>query len=73
MKCGRECAADIFAKHGEIAAKMKSAPGTPQIVFWPPTATKEWQYDYADWLYPSPERSVDEVWIADQNRRIERD
>ena len=23
----RECAADIFAKHGEIAAKMKPAPG----------------------------------------------
>ena len=27
MKSWRERAADIFAKHGEIAAKMKSAPG----------------------------------------------
>ena len=27
MKGWRERAADIFAKHGEIAAKMKSAPG----------------------------------------------
>ena len=27
MKGWREHAADIFAKHGEIAAKMKSAPG----------------------------------------------
>ena len=27
MKGWREYAADIFAKYGEIAAKMKSAPG----------------------------------------------
>ena len=27
MKGWRERAADIFAKHGKIAAKMKSAPG----------------------------------------------
>ena len=27
MKGWRERAADIFAKHGEIAAKKKSAPG----------------------------------------------
>ena len=27
MKGWRERAADIFTKHGEIAAKMKSAPG----------------------------------------------
>ena len=27
MKDRREHVADIFAKHGEIAAKMKSAPG----------------------------------------------
>ena len=27
MKGWRERAADIFIKHGEIAAKMKSAPG----------------------------------------------
>ena len=40
-------------------------------IFWPPAATKEWQYDYADWLYPSPELSVDGDWISDQQRRIE--
>ena len=27
MKGWHECAEDVFAKHGEIAAKMKSAPG----------------------------------------------
>ena len=42
-------------------------------IFWPPAATKEWQYDYADWLYPSPERSVAEDWISDQQRRLEHD
>ena len=42
-------------------------------IFWPPAATKEWQYDYADWLYPSPERSVAEGWISDQQRRLEHD
>jgi hypothetical protein len=39
-------------------------------IFWPPAPTREWQYDYADWLYPSPEESVDEAWIADQMARL---
>ena len=46
MKGWRERAADIFAKHGEIAAKMKSAPGplgflpsaaTRTVILFPPT------------------------------------
>jgi len=40
-------------------------------IFWPPAPTREWQYDYADWLYPSPEESVDEAWIADQAARLD--
>ena len=40
-------------------------------VFWPPAPTREWQYDYADWLYPSPDLSVDEDWIADQESRLQ--
>ena len=35
MKGWRERAADIFAKHGEIAAKMKSAPGPGPTVLAP--------------------------------------
>ena len=31
MKGWRERAADIFAKHGEIAAEMKSAPGPTDL------------------------------------------
>jgi len=45
----------------------------PQIergIFWPPAPTNEWQYDYADWLMPSPETSVSEAWIKDQMKRI---
>ena len=38
-------------------------------IFWPPAPTKEWTWDYADWLAPSPEESVDEAWIADQLER----
>lgn len=40
-------------------------------IFWPPAATKEWRYDYGDWLRPSPEESVDPAWIEDQARRLE--
>ena len=42
-------------------------------VFWPPAPTGEWKYDYDDWLYPSPEASVDEDWIADQVKRLAAD
>ena len=35
MKGWREYAADIFTKHGKIAAKMKSAPGPDPTVFSP--------------------------------------
>ena len=42
-------------------------------IFWPPAPTGEWKYDYDDWLYPSPEASVDEGWIADQVKRLEAD
>ena len=40
-------------------------------VFWPPSPTCEWRYDFADWLHPTPEQSVDECWIADQLKRKE--
>ena len=39
-------------------------------IFWPPSPTGEWKYDYADWLYPSPEASIAEGWIADQAARL---
>ena len=39
-------------------------------VFWPPSPAREWRHDYADWLSPSPEETVDEGWIADQLRRV---
>ncbi|MBO5751463.1 MAG: PD-(D/E)XK nuclease family protein [Kiritimatiellae bacterium] len=40
-------------------------------IFWPPGKNKEWEYEYASWLNPSPETTVSPEWIADQNRRIE--
>ena len=41
-----------------------------QGVFWPPSPKREWQWDYLDWLSPSPEETVDADWIADQERRV---
>jgi len=44
-------------------------PKIERGIFWPPAPTREWQYDYADWLMPNPEASVSEEWIADQEAR----
>jgi hypothetical protein len=38
-------------------------------IFWPPSPSREWAYDYGDWLMPSPEESVCEEWIKDQLER----
>ena len=40
-------------------------------VFWPPSPKGEWRYDFEDWLFPNPEASVDEDWLADQLKRQE--
>ena len=48
------------AKVRELIARMESG------IFWPPSPAGEWKWDYADWLRPSPEESVDEDWIKDQ-------
>ena len=41
-----------------------------QGVFWPPSPNREWQWDFADWIFNTPEESVDEAWLADQQRRL---
>lgn len=40
-----------------------------QGIFWPPTPKDEWRYDFKDWIFNTPLESVDEEWIADQERR----
>ena len=45
-------------------------PRIERGIFWPPSATRDWKWDYEDWLAPSPEETVDEAWIADQNARL---
>ena len=44
-------------------------PKIERGIFWPPAPSREWQYDYKDWLMPNPESSVSEEWIADQLAR----
>ena len=41
-------------------------------IFWPPSkgANAQWRWNYEQWLAPDPFQSVDERWIADQERRI---
>ena len=48
--------------------------GIERGVFWPPAETSaekaEWKFDFRDWIFGSPEDSVDPAWIADQLRRL---
>lgn len=55
----------------EAEAAIKALlPRIERGIFWPPSATRDWRWDYADWLDPSPEETVDEDWIADQQARL---
>ena len=38
-------------------------------IFWPPAPTAAWKWDFEDWIFNTPEESVDEAWLADQKRR----
>lgn len=55
----------------DAEAKVKElVDGIERGVFWPATDTSEWRWDFADWIFNSPEESVDPAWIADQLRRV---
>ena len=55
----------------DAEAKVKElVDGIERGVFWPATDTSEWRWDFADWMFNSPEESVDPAWIADQLRRL---
>ena len=41
-------------------------------VFWPPAPKDAWRWDFADWIFNTPEESVNAAWLADQARRVER-
>ena len=40
-------------------------------IFWPPGPKDVWRWDFAEWIFNTPEESVDEAWLADQKRRAE--
>ena len=48
----------------------KLVDGIERGVFWPAAESSEWKWDFKDWIFDSPEESVDPAWIADQERRI---
>ena len=39
-------------------------------IFWPPSPKDAWRWDFADWIFNTPEESVDAAWLADQARRL---
>ena len=39
-------------------------------IFWPPAKCGEWKWDYEDWIGPDPAETIDEEWIADQEKRL---
>ncbi len=56
----------------DAEAKVKELiDGIERGVFWPAADTSEWRWDFAEWIFNSPEESVDPAWIADQLHRIE--
>ena len=38
-------------------------------IFWPPSPKDAWRWDFADWIFNTPEESVDADWIKDQVTR----
>ena len=40
-------------------------------IFWPPSPKDAWRWDFADWIFNTPKDSVDTVWLADQEKRVE--
>ena len=42
-------------------------------IFWPPSPTKEWRHDFADWFGADVAEGVDPAWLAEQERRLGQD
>lgn len=40
-------------------------------IFWPPSPKDVWRWDFADWIFNTPDASVDPAWLADQMKRME--
>ena len=56
----------------EVEEKIKDAiRRIERGLFWPPGKKGLWKRDYGKWLRPSPEETVSEKWILDQERRLD--
>lgn len=55
----------------EAEAKVRELiDGIEHGRFWPPSPTKEWEWDFKEWISPSPEETVSQEWIDDQLARM---
>ena len=52
------------------AVVARLVDGIERGVFWPAADTSEWRWDFGDWIFGSPDESVDPAWIGDQERRL---
>ncbi|MBQ0032845.1 MAG: PD-(D/E)XK nuclease family protein, partial [bacterium] len=57
--------AEAEAKVRELIDKIERG------IFWPPSPKDAWRWDFKDWIFNTPEESVDPAWLADQKRRSE--
>ena len=54
----------------EAEAKVREIiDGIERGVFWPPSPADAWRWDFAEWIFNTPEESVAAEWLADQRLR----
>ncbi len=44
--------------------------GIERGVFWPPSKSDAWKYDFEPFIFRTPAESVDPAWLDDQERRL---
>ena len=59
-----DCVADAENRVRQLIDRIERG------IFWPPSPTNEWQWDFKSWFLDSPEESVKSAWIEDQLRRL---
>ena len=56
--------AEAEAKVRELIDKIERG------IFWPPSPKDAWRWDFADWIFNTPEDSVDPAWLENQLHRL---
>ena len=63
---------DIVMVSGEPEAKVRAlVDRIERGIFWPPSPKDAWRWDFADWIFNTPEESVDAAWLAAQKKLVD--